>query len=73
MIFNRQIIPTTLDPVPRMFRACPGHLVLNTRELAALSNNDGDVFKEIVEIVKAEDAAEARKIYKYPTLSRRKT
>lgn len=66
-MFNRQIIHTTLDPVPRMFRACPGHLVLNKRELDALRDNDGDVFKEIAEIVKAEDAAEARRIYKYAT------
>jgi hypothetical protein len=65
-MFNRLIISTTLDPVPRMFRACPGHLVLNHRELEALADNDGDVFKEITEIVKAEDAAEVRKVYRYP-------
>jgi hypothetical protein len=60
MIFcGRKIIPTTLDPVPRLLRAVPGYIVLNEREIGGLISNDGDVFKEIIEICMAETRADA--------------
>ena len=62
-MFGRRIIPTTLEPVPYRFRTAPGVLALNYREIKALQNNDGTVFKEIANIAHAADAAEARMIY----------
>ena len=62
-MFGRRIIPTTLEPVPYRFRTAPGVLALNYREIRALQNQDGTVFKEIAEIVHAADAAEARMIH----------
>ena len=38
MIFlGRRVILTTLDPLPRSFRACPGVFAMNRRERAALT------------------------------------
>lgn len=60
MIFlGRKVIVTTLDDIPRLFRCVPGYLALNAAEIAALERNDGDTFKHIAEIVKAEDMADA--------------
>ena len=58
-MFGRRVIPTTLDEIPRAFRAAPGVLALNQAELAALQRNDGPTFKRILEIVQAEDMADA--------------
>lgn len=63
MIFlGRRVLLTTLDPLPRPFRAAPGVFAMNHREAEALRRGDGKVFKELTEIVQAEDAAEARNI-----------
>ena len=67
-LFERRIIMTTLDPIPRTFRACLGHLALNDRELRSIRRNDPEDYetiKEIAEIVEAEDAAEARNVFKF--------
>jgi len=62
--FGRQIIMTTLDPVPRLLRTVPGHFVLNDREVDAIKNNDGDVWKELADIAMAETRAEALGVYR---------
>ena len=58
-IFGRRIIVTTLDPIPRLFRAASGVLVMNAREIEAFEQKDHDVFAMVVDICKAEDMAEA--------------
>ena len=58
-MFGRRIIPTTLEPVPYRFRTAPGVLALNQAELTALQRNDGPTFKRIMDIVQAEDMADA--------------
>lgn len=50
---------TTLDEIPRAFRAAPGVLALNAAELAALERNDAETFKRIMAIVQAEDFGDA--------------
>jgi hypothetical protein len=64
IFLGRKVIPTTLDPVPRSFRASPGHLVLNHREIQGLRNGDGKIFKEITEIIIAETRGEALNIWR---------
>jgi hypothetical protein len=59
ILFGRRIIVTTLDPIPRLFRAASGVLVMNARELEAFEQQDHDVFAMVVDICKAEDMAEA--------------
>ena len=59
MFAGRRVIVTTLDPVPRNMRAVPGYLALNQSEVDALNRNDGDKFKEIIDICKAEDWSDA--------------
>ena len=59
MFAGRRVILTTLYPVPRNFRAVPGYLALRQDEVDALNRNDGDKFKEIIDIVKAEDWSDA--------------
>ena len=41
-MFERIVIPTILDPIPRSFRACLGHIVLNQREIDACRRNSED-------------------------------
>ena len=62
---SRKIILTSLDQIPRSMRACPGHLVLNIQELNSLKAGEGKTFKAIAAICEAEDAAEARTVYRY--------
>ena len=57
---GRRVLVTTLDDVPRAFRAAPGVIALNPDEIAALERNDGQTFKRIIAIVQAEDARDAR-------------
>lgn len=64
-VFNRRVMLTTLDPVPRAFRACPGVIVLNCQELEAFRRGDRNVVEQIIDICQAEDAAEARGVYRY--------
>jgi hypothetical protein len=59
-IFGRRIIVTTLDPIPRLFRAAPGVLAMNKSEIEAYQRGDREVFRLIVDICQAEDAADAR-------------
>ena len=58
-ILGRRVLITTLDPIPRNFRAAPGVIAMNNSEIKALQNNDGEKFKELAEIIQAEDAADA--------------
>lgn len=60
---GRRVILTTLDPLPRPFRAAPGVFAMNHREAAALRAGDGAVFKELAEIAYAEDDAEMRRVF----------
>jgi hypothetical protein len=68
-IFGRRIILTELDPIPRAFRAAPGVFAINKREREALDANDRKVIKELMDICKAEDAAEVRLIGIYSRLA----
>lgn len=66
-VFERRVILTTLDPIPRSFRAAPGVLAMNQREVDAVRRNDPEdreVIGEIAEIAQAEDAAEAFQVFK---------
>ncbi len=69
-MFGRKVIHTALDPIPRTFRACPGHIAMNPRELAAVQAGDREVVEELVDILQAEDAAEARGILHHPLYRR---
>lgn len=63
---GRRIIATTLDPIPRSFRAVPGYLALNQFEIAAIGRNslaDTDTIKPIMEIVQAEDMADVNRTF----------
>lgn len=68
---ERKVISTTLDPVPRLFRAVPGYLVLNNREIQGLRDNDGGIFKEITDIVIAETRGEALQIWRRKNVKRK--
>ena len=61
---GRRIIPTTLDPVPRSFRASPGVIAISNIEAEALRNGHGPTFKMLVEICSAEDMADALQTFK---------
>jgi len=72
---GRRVIMTTLDEVPRAFRACPGYIALNPREVEAIERNTEDdtaVVKELVEIALAETAADARLAMVAPKKRRRR-
>jgi hypothetical protein len=59
---GRRVIMTTLDEVPRAFRACPGYIALNPREVEAIERNapeDKATVEELLAIVFAETAADA--------------
>ena len=58
-ILGRRVILTTLNPIPRNFRAAPGVIAVNSAEIKALENNDGAKFKELADIIHAEDMADA--------------
>ena len=62
-MFGRRIILTTLDEIPRAFRAAPGVLALTHEELRLLQGNDAPTFKRVIDIVQAEDADEARRVF----------
>lgn len=64
--FNRQVVLTTLDEIPRAFRALPGCIAMTTREFDALRKGDGTTFKSLASIAEAEDAADARRIFVTP-------
>lgn len=59
---GRRIIPTTLDPLPELFRAAPGCIALNRKELDALARNDGETFKRLAAIAHEHDRRDARGI-----------
>lgn len=65
-LFGRKIILTTLDEIPRRFRASPGYLALNQSEINALKSNDGNTFKRILDIVQSEDMRDALLKYEKP-------
>lgn len=64
MFAGRRILPTTLDPVPRSFRASPGVIAINHLEAEALKNGHGPTFKMLMEICSAEDMADALQTFK---------
>lgn len=62
IILGRRFIMTTLAEIPRAFRVAPGVLALNADELAAIRRNnksDAPIIKPIIDIVRAEDMADA--------------
>lgn len=62
-MFGRQVIPTTLDPVPPRFRTVPGYVVINHVEAAAIAAGDGQTFKRLMAICADEDLADLRRLY----------
>ena len=72
-IFNRRVLLTTLDPVPRAFRTAPGVLAVNRGELEAFNDGDRAVVGMIVDVCQAADAAEARNIGVYRRLRVKRT
>ena len=62
-LFARKVLPTNLDPVPRNFRAVPGCLAVNERELAELNAGNGETFKMLAQISRAEDMADANRTW----------
>jgi hypothetical protein len=42
---GRRVIMTTLDEIPRAFRACPGYIALNPREVEAINRNTVSRYK----------------------------
>lgn len=69
IMFGRIVIPTKLDPIPRPFRAVPGHIALNpaeieaiNAELAAPSRTPGPKFREVLAIILEEDNLEAENL-----------
>jgi hypothetical protein len=68
---GRHVIPTTLDPLPRPLRALPGVIAISHLELEALARDDGGTFKMLADIVRAEDAADARFAFR-PVAPRRR-
>ena len=62
IVLGRRVVMTTLDDIPRAFRVAPGVLALNAAELEAIRRNDeadADVIRPILDIVRAEDMADA--------------
>lgn len=52
---GRTVIPASLDPLPRLFRAVPGHIALNHREIDELRAGNGRTFKAVMQIIATED------------------
>ena len=66
---GRTIIPTTLDPIPPLFRTVPKHIAMNPREVESLKAEFAmpkgsalPIFKRLIEIVQRADEAEGVKI-----------
>lgn len=59
IILGRRVIETSLEDIPRAFRAVPGYLAMNRAEIDAFRSAEGETFKRIVDIVKAEDMSDA--------------
>ena len=69
---DRRVIMTKLDEIPRAFRACPGYIVLNPREVEAINRNapeDKATVEELLAIVFAETAGDAS--LKMPKIKKR--
>src|ERR1022692_1139426 len=65
-LFGRTIMLTTLDPIPRAFRAAPGVLAMNQIEIDSCQRNaldDAVIIKPIIEAVQAEDMADALRTF----------
>lgn len=56
-LLGQTIVFTSLDPVPRGMRTGPGMVVLNAREFAALRNNDGALWKDLIAMIQEDDRA----------------
>lgn len=59
IVLGRRVIETTLDDIPRSFRAVPGYIAMNRTEIDAFRRGDAETFKRIVGIISAEDMADA--------------
>jgi hypothetical protein len=61
MIFcGRHVVPTTLDPIPRLLRALPCVLAMNAREVMAIAEGDRETTEQLSDFALAENAADAR-------------
>lgn len=58
---GRRIIETTLDPIPRLLRARPGCIAMNSGEIARLRDGCGATFKRMMAIVRVEDFHDLRR------------
>ena len=70
-IFERIVVPTTLEPIPPLLRTAFGCIAMNTREIAAFRAGDPDVFKFVTETCRAADARDALGIEGYRRRRRR--
>ena len=59
---GRTIIPTTLDPIPPLFRTVPKHIAFNPREIESLKTEFAmpkgsalPVFKRLIDIAQRAD------------------
>lgn len=76
---GRKVIPTTLDPVPPLFRAVPRHIVLNDREVANLEaefkmprGSALPTFARLIAIAQRADEAEQIALTRRPSTTRRR-
>jgi hypothetical protein len=70
-VFERIVVPTTLDPIPPLLRTAFGCIAMNASEIAAFRAGDPDVFKFVTETCRAADARDALGIEGYRRRRRR--
>lgn len=70
-VFERIVVPTTLDPIPPLLRTAFGCIAMNVSEIAAFRAGDPDVFKFVTQTCRAADARDALGIEGYRRRRRR--
>jgi hypothetical protein len=70
-VFERIVVPTTLDPIPPLLRTAFGCIAMNASEIAAFRAGDPDVFKFVTETCRAADVRDAFGIEGYRRRRRR--
>lgn len=70
-VFERIVVPTTLDPIPPLLRTAFGCIAMNVSEIAAFRAGDPDVFKFVTETCRAADARDALDVEGYRRRRRR--
>jgi hypothetical protein len=70
-VFERIVVPTTLDPIPPLLRTAFGCIAMNASEIAAFRAGDPDVFKFVTQTCRAADARDALGIEGYRRRRRR--